>query len=325
MECAMNGIKLIQIMARAIYPVVTAYEFEYLKTEKSVREWLRPCTIYFIVQRPLTYVTNVVDRDGILYFEIADDSATSTLKVALDPTASGYAEAEEELLIEYQFYRKTPDKAYPLRDVAAIKLLRKSGEFIVWLTAQKIIYQYLNGWPAAEIDGNIAEFIDYKVHYIGQAFSQDVWDRLTGHEKMQSILTLEDSFGEKYKKNSYEISLIMLSIMGYDEANVFPVQKNQSWLGAKPLLHKVRTKEEFERFNMPALAVDALELTNEIEAMLVSLFRPTYNTIKFEKYPYIKSGTRSAGYTEALLKVETLPAILYTDSHRQDLVLPVRA
>lgn len=313
----MNGIKHIEILARAIYPVVTAYEFEFLKTEAAVQNWLSPCTIYFIVQRPLTYITNVMDSDGILYFDITDDR-DKTLKVAFDPRASGYADQDDEILIEYQFYKNEPDKSYPLNDVAAIKLLKEDGEFVVWLTAQKIIYLYLSGRLSAKVEGDISDFIDYKVHYIGQAFSQEVWERLTGHEKMQSILTKEDSFGEKYKKNSYEISLLMLSITGYDEANVFPFDERQPWAGPRPILHKVKTDKQLENFFTPALAAGAPELTNEIEAMLVNAFRPAYNKIKFENYPEIKKGVRSAGYTAAHLRINSLPATLYTDTHRQD-------
>ena len=60
------------------------------------------------------------------------------------------------------------------------------------------------------------------------------------------------------------------------------------------------------------------ELTSEVEAMLVNMFKPAYNDIKFENYPNIEKGTRSAGYTYSSLIIEKLPARLKTDHHVQE-------
>jgi len=68
----LQGIKNIQIHARCVYPIVSAYEFEFLKSEAEVQAILKPCTIYFIVQRPLIYIQNLYSSDGLIKFEITD-------------------------------------------------------------------------------------------------------------------------------------------------------------------------------------------------------------------------------------------------------------
>jgi len=48
------GIKNIKIIGTTQYPIVSAYEYEFLKAEEDVRARLSDCIIYFILQRPLT-------------------------------------------------------------------------------------------------------------------------------------------------------------------------------------------------------------------------------------------------------------------------------
>lgn len=75
-----EGIKIIKIIASTNYPIVTAYEFEHLKTEKVMQEIFRPCTLYLIVQRPLTYIQNLFINAKSIDFEVCDDSENENLK-----------------------------------------------------------------------------------------------------------------------------------------------------------------------------------------------------------------------------------------------------
>jgi hypothetical protein len=323
-----QGIKNIQIHARCAYPIVTAYEFEFLKSEAEVQAILKPCTVYIIAQRPLVYFQNLRSVDGLLTFEIADRSSTTPLRCSFDPRANGFAADDEDLLVDIQFYKSTADTSEPFNDVAGIKLRSIAGGFLFWLTPQKFIHHVLTDRLKADIEGDIISFIDYKVHYIGQAFSQEIWSRLTGHEKMQSILTKEFPSDSSVPMSSFEVSLILLDIAGFDEANLFPYFGFGTSPGVKPIIHEFDFEddnESFESYYAPKLKVDAAELTNEVEAMLVNAFKPPYNTIKFNNYPNIANGTRSAGYSESFLVLESLPAILSTDDFTQDVVLPKMA
>jgi hypothetical protein len=142
---------------------------------------------------------------------------------------------------------------------------------------------------------------------------------------MQSILTRECPLDSAASMSSLEISLIVLDILGFDEANIFPTFDFAVPEGLVPIIHEFDFEdgnESFENYYCPSLAPKAIELTNEVEAMMVSKFKPAYNKILFNNYPNIKSGTRSAGYTDAKLVLESLPATLSTEAFTQNAVLP---
>ena len=109
----------------------------------------------------------------------------------------------------------------------------------------------------------------------------------------------------------------MLDIIGLDEANIafnyeFAVPK-----GVTPITYTIETEEQFLGFNKPRLEPRASQLTSEVEAMLINMFKPEYNDILFESYPNITRGTRSAGYTHATLFIEKLPVMLSTRHYKQ--------
>lgn len=319
-----HGVKNIEIHAKTQYPIVSAYEFEFLKTDNEIKALLKPCTIYFIIQRPLMYYNNFKTCDGLITFEIVDDSSSIPLQCSFIPSENKFCTEEEDIQVEVLFYKKYKDIKEPFNDVAAFKLLNINNEFLSWFSPQKFIYEFLSGSIKADINGDITKYIDYKVHYIGKAFSQDIWERLTGHEKMQKILTLEDSLNTKSLKAPFEISLLMLNINGFTEANIFPYNGFGLSKDCNPILHDISFEEDndsFERFNSVALSSDSEQLTIEVEAMLINSFKPEkYNKVLYKNYPNIKNGTRSVGYSESTLIIELCPAILKTDNYTQNVI-----
>ena len=322
MEPEFTGIKQIDIMATTRYPIVSAYEYEFLKEDKAVQDCMQGCTIYMILQRPLIYFNNVTLENGCINFEITDDIQLPLFGV-FNLNQNDICKEDEGLFIDVQFFKPIPDANSPFCDVAAFKILNLKNEFVAWYSPQKLLYQYLTGSLNLDLSGDIENFMDYKVHYIGQAFSQKIWNRLTGHEKMQKILTMEGPFSSKTGRAPFEISLLMLDITGYDEANTYLTFDGLD-MPQDPIFHAFTFEDgddRFDKFSVPAIASNAPELTNEVEALLVNTFKPEYNEIKFEKYPNIKRGTRSVGYTSSALTIEDLPAKLYTKAYKMKAVL----
>src|ERR1035437_9553125 len=129
----------------------------------------------------------------------------------------------------------------------------------------------------SRLPGQLLNFLDYHVHYIGKAFSQPVWDRLTGHHKMQKVLTMEDALSTKPSKPSLEISLLMLDIIGFDESNLMIQYDFAIPDGVEPIVYAFGDDDNAPRFNeyyAPHLKSDSAELTAEIEALLIHLFKP---------------------------------------------------
>jgi hypothetical protein len=311
-----TGIKIIQIAATTQYPIVSAYEYEFLKGEEAVRERLSGCSIYFILQRPLMYFNNMTMSEGKIYFDIVD-TVHEPLHGTIDMVECGLATEGEDLFIDLQYYKKEPDKQPPHNDVAAFKVLKLDGSFVVWETPQKLLYEAIANGLLVSFNGNINDYLEYQVHYIGKSFSQKVWDRLTGHEKMQKILTLEEPIATTNARAPFEITLLMLDIIGFDEGNLTPIYDFAVPKGVTAIPHTLDTEEDFEKFFQPSLQARAPELTSEVEAMLINMFKPAYNDVLFENYPNINKGTRSAGYTHATLLVQKLPVVLKTKYHTQ--------
>jgi hypothetical protein len=224
---------------------VSDYEYECLKGEEEVQKRISGCAIYFILQRPLMYFNNVRDVGRTIEFDIVD-TLHKPLRGTLDLDLFVNGRVCE---VEYQFYKTTPDKASPRNDVAAFKIRDGYGKFVVWETPQKLLYESLaNGLAVQFTSGNIADFLTYHIHYIGKAFSQKAWKRLTGHEKMQKILTMEPALATANAnvRAPFEISLLMLDIISVTEGNMLPfTDAFRSLLpkGMKPIKHKLQTED----------------------------------------------------------------------------------
>lgn len=325
MSAKERGIKNIEIQAKMALSVISAYEFEFLKTEAEVQALLKPCTIYFIVQRPLLYFSKFFTRGGLIYFDIVDSAGNPPLRCCFDPVSNDFATDGEDIQLDIKFYRKNKATSEPFDKVAGFKILNADGDFRFWLTPQKFIHHVITGRLKADLNGSLENYINYHVHYIGKAFSQDIWDRLTGHEKMQAILTQEYPLDENAPMSSFEISLIMLDVIGFNEAVYYFNFELMLKKGIVPIVYEYDFSEgndSFERFYKASIEPNAIELTNEVEAMLVNDFKPAYNEILFDNYPNIKSGTRSAGYTESTLVIDMMPVALSTDHFALSPVFP---
>ncbi|MDB5582317.1 MAG: hypothetical protein JWR80_7493 [Bradyrhizobium sp.] len=312
-ENKIQGIKNIKILATTRYPIVSAYEFETLKEEAVIRKRMNDCTIYMVLQRPLTYFTDLTLDDGGIRFSIADDRQPP-LPCYLPFLANKIAAPNTISDVHLLFLKSVRDEEPPFNDVGGFKVYREDGEFVVWYSAQKFLYEVVAGSLKAEIEGDPYVFLDFTVHYIGRAFDQKVWKRLTGHGKFQKVLTVEGQLSMKPEiRPAWEISLAMLSIEGFDEYNAMLGWELLVPDGMTPILHDLDTEEDFARFLTPSLASGAPELTNEIEAMLIAIFRPAYNGTRYKNYPEISNGTRSKGYTASELVVDKFPLILRTE------------
>ena len=313
-----HGVRFANIYASTVYPLVSAWEFEFLKMEDIIRERWNNCTIYMVVQRPLTYFDNVVIDDCYIHFEITDGEKPP-LPCRINLVANDLCKPGEVVEISVEFFSNTPGQVQPLRNVGAFKIFREDGSFLVWWSPQKILYEMLVNDLEVEIaeGSNPFAFLDYKVHYIGKSFSQKVWDRLTGHEKMQRILTLEREIGASPEARApFEISLIFLNLLGLDDVPMIGSFDGSPINGAKPIIHELDPSDpdalgDF-MMNSPVKLGDEA-LTREVEAMLIHQFQPEYNEVKYNNYPNIKGGMRTMGYTDTHLALERLPAFLYSD------------
>ncbi|EKN4757181.1 TPA: hypothetical protein PXR14_003315 [Yersinia enterocolitica] len=313
-----SAMRFARVLMNVTYPIVSSYEFDFLQKERIIRERWDASTIYLIVQRPLTYFDNVVLDDKYIRFEIADGDKPP-LPCRINLVAAGISQVGESIDIQIGFYSNKANIQQPIRNVGALKLYRENGDFILWWSPQKLLYEMLVKGLEVEIAEGFDPhcFLDFKVHYIGKSFSQKVWDRLTGHNKMQRILTREREVGRAPEARApFEISLVILQITGVDDMPMIGDDADHPMAGSNPIVLTLDDNDEsLERFMTQSnVHLGDEALTREVEAYLINLFKPTYNKILFNNYPNITGGMRSKGYSWTVVDLESVPAFLYTDS-----------
>lgn len=318
----MNTIyKHAEIKVSPSYPIISAYDFEFLKQETEIQDILSNSSLYMLIQRPLLVFDKMeVDNEsGCLHFEIKDCTNNKPLTITLNPNQDSITKNIEftSFAINFSFFTKDPQTTQPLTDVPAFKILNEKHDFMAWFSPYKLLFDIFRGVIKAEIEGDVKLYINYNILYIGKSFDMDVWKRLTGHHKFQKILTLEDSICSFGKKNSYEISILPLHVKGYSEINSFKeVVKPAN--GSLSISHTANNDEELSQYLSPFVDANSLNLTNEAEAYLVQKFKPQYNEILFDNYPNIRTGMREAGYNTSEVTIEDLVAKLETKNDTYD-------
>jgi hypothetical protein len=157
----------------------------YEKGEKEIQPILNENNLYVIAQRAELSYKNVVcdDKKQLLQFNLTQEGKDEILKCNVP-------------------YIKEFDGVKFMKG-SGVKDFVDNARFLFFMdcnynqflfTPEQFILNVHNGIIKADIEGNYREFLKYKVHYVGKATEQDILKRLTGHSKLQRILTLETPF-----------------------------------------------------------------------------------------------------------------------------------
>ncbi|CAN7770191.1 hypothetical protein LJR245_007493 [Rhizobium leguminosarum] len=304
MQCA--AIKALRIVAKPAYAPMSAWEFEFLKTEGVVQDRLRDASIYIVAQRPLIWFDNVVIGKDYLSFEITDGGSK---RIFCRPDLGVILGLKVGEIVDVQcdFQWDAGKELQPFKHVAGIRIY-KDDELLVWWSPLKLMFEAARGMPMPS-RGDIDAFWDFDVHYIGRAFSQPIWERLTGHDSLQSVVTRERPRGSGYTLPAYEICLITLQIVGFDEY-MGVVEWPADDINGKATYFAYSTEgrePDLAELEKAWLEPGDAALTTELEAMLIHMFKPAYNKIQYNEYPDIKGGALGAGYFEADVMLQDFP------------------
>ncbi|MBS1681513.1 MAG: hypothetical protein OJF59_001747 [Cytophagales bacterium] len=171
-------------------------------------------------------------------------------------------------------------KEFPLNNIHGVKFLEvdpddeRKKTFLVWFTPEKFLQNYWRDLVTGEIHGNIHDFTKYKVHYVGQSTKQEIWERLTGHDKLQDILSLEFPFcyGDL---PTHEIAVLPFN---------FRENLNITTFGGD---------SAFDDFNAALQGKDLPDQRSiylDAEKALIHAMLPKYNEELFKNYPKSKDG-----------------------------------
>lgn len=264
------------------YPAISAYEFELLKEEKVVQEYIENSMIYILAQRPVLSFENIeyveFDEGNGLTFEIHKQGSNTILKCEF-PFIQFVDESEPEnngMLVEFGTHsRRTIEKSDIYNDIHGMKFFDIKENFLFWLSPDKFIYEVLNKHLIGKINGKLDEFISFKVHYVGKATDQKIWERLTGHDTLQKILTVQNPMVDG-NLPAHEITLLLLKVADLQSVKI------------------VDSADDFLNGYLPSEKTVSLD----IEKMLVKIFNPNFNhhTKRFPNYPKSKDGLHQYNY-----------------------------
>lgn len=268
------------------YSPISNREFYYLKKEDEVIKLLERSSIYIIAQRQE------------LFFEIiAFDTSTNMLsfnilKNECDNVLNGIINLQQDQIISNDIenfeviFETVEDEGeipfeLPVTNIKSIRLFSddKKNNFLIWLTPDKLLYHYFNEHIEAEIEGDLEEFISFNVHYIGESTDQNILKRLTGHEKLQDVLTIERSLSKK-SIISDEVIILLFHI---EEANNLIIGNDIS---------------DFIQFLYANQFPTTRTIALDAEKALIKALLPSkkYNKIQYKSYPKSSNGLYKNNY-----------------------------
>jgi hypothetical protein len=304
-------IKTARLHARMAYAPIADWEFKDLATEADVQERLGQSTVYIIAKRPVIFFDKVDTSISPMTFEIADDSG-HRVSCQLDVFHVLGLTSQSHVEIEVCYMRDVRRKKLPHLRVDALKVF-VDGEFSVWWSPAKLLFEVRTRDLPLRLIGDINPFHIYDVCYIGQAHQQRLWKRLAVHGSLKNIVSEELVRASRGKRRAPEISVFPLEILGIEETAHFVGGAIALPEECEPIFHRVEPNpesESFTKFFSSWMEPTDAAATNELETMLIWMFRPPHNKLQYKSYPNVKRGGRSAGYTYTDVFIENIPYLL---------------
>lgn len=287
------------------YAPISNYEFYHLKQENIVQQILADSTLYVICQREELTFENIT-YDNItccLNFEIHKKGNNTKLSCNLCIYQENI-EPFEGKIVATEFGRNKKGeipRVMPINDIKGIRFYRDNvnGEFLLWISPDKFLHHYWNGILKATVIGDYREFTKFKVHYVGESTDQKIWDRLTGHDKLQDILSIEDTFHIE-SINTHEIVLLLFKIENAESVTIYDGTGDIDTFIESLINPRLPSKTT---------------ITLDVEKALIKLLKPSkkYNKIQYKQYPKSKDGLYNEGFNWVSYKIYDNVTLQYSN------------
>lgn len=269
------------------YAPLTAYEFAITKNDIFIEKALENASLYIIAQRPVLTFENVyVDENSYtLNFEIHQKGNSNIIKGKL-PLIQKVVDSNENdtIAVAFNYLGKSEvDNTFPLKNIHGFSLaqvLEYETKFLIWFSPEKLLQNWWKGNIECVLEGDFRSFTIYKVHYVGKATKQSILKRLTGHNTLQDILSLESPVTEK-QLPANEIVIMPFKFKDNLQFQVFGKESNiESMVSSL----KGENYPEQEKVFLDA------------EKALIKAMQPQYNKELFNGYPKSTDGLYNDKY-----------------------------
>lgn len=262
------------------------YDFAHLiQFGENLKSILERSNIYIIAQRPaLTFENLVADntshRSPKLHFQIRQKGNEELLTCSFPFRQKSldnlhWKEIAMYFDFDYEFGNIEQD-APPFNHVRSFLLYGVGNEIGSWFSPERFLFNYWNGQIRAKVKGNIQNFLNYHVHYIGKSTDQHVIKRLTGHEHLQDILSKEYPFNY----GSLPTEEITLLFFEFSDNIHFQIYTGDDDIGEE-------TFNRMKNGTLPTVPEKAIYL--DVEKALINALKPKHNKLLYKNYP-LKGG-----------------------------------
>jgi hypothetical protein len=262
------------------------YDYVLLTAQTSLPDILADSHIYMIVQRPcLTfeelYVDPTNEDDPVLRFKICKKGTDDHLECSF-PYRRGMF---KELFKEKMGLIFTPDYEFinqqytdpPFYHIANFLMCADEDGYGSWFSPEKFLFERWNDFYESEVKGDISDFLKYQVHYIGKATEEHIIKRLTGHEHLQDILTVE------FPLHYGSLPTDEIAILFYE----FSDNIHLAMFGPEDDIGLDLFQQMLDG-NLPVVPKKKIYL--DAEKALIHALKPKHNKIFYKDYPRSKDG-----------------------------------
>jgi hypothetical protein len=283
------GLKSIINQLKLAYSPLSNRDFALLKDDAAIQANLMSSSLYAICQRPELYFSNLNyhSDDGIVDTEIRQENNSSSLRIIFPLFQDCFEIDPTKFVLFYAASHKADSylNTMPMNYVSGFRIHegeddKTLGKFIVWFTPEKLLQNIWNGGIIADIEGNIRDFTKYQVLYVGKATDQRVWQRLTGHDTLQDILSLE-------------APLVSGSLPPHEIAILFFTFKENRHLQS---FGPSSSSKDFVDLITGSSLPNQKSIFLDAEKALINAMLPRYNKELFKNYPKSKDGLYANSY-----------------------------
>ena len=271
------------------YSVLTNFEFSIVKNDPIIEKTLERASLYVIAQRAILSFENIIQHESgsIIEFEIHQRNNPYILKCKLPILQKAFnTKGDFSIGMAVNYIDKKKNKFdnpnCGVYGLSFVEYRETEERFLIWFSPEKLLQNYWRGEIECEIEGNIRNFLNYKVHYVGKATKQSILKRLTGHSTLQDIISLEHPFTYN------DLPTFEIAILCFEFHNNWVIQSFGDKSTDEDMVAAIngRNRPEIEKIFLDA------------EKALIKAMQPGYNKEMFNNYPISIDGLYNDNFDE---------------------------
>lgn len=253
------------------YSPMTLFEFEALKDDNDVHEFLKSTTIYVIAKRALPIMKLIDASPSGFHISVSMEGRPETVEIIMS------REDNKELFgAGLSQIRQGSNILDDPNNFHAITLFRENNgedEFVLNANFDRLIHLASNKLINITVEGDIIPFISYEVLYVGQCIGEHIFNRFKAHHALQNILIKENIIPPNYDK--------------VNELLILPFGVNSDVLSV--IKYEAKEEEVVEAFT-GNFSFGNREISLDCEKALIRAMNPRYNKTRFKQYPKSTDG-----------------------------------